>query len=615
MRAGSSLPFPSMTSDPNSPRGKSLFRPLPRIIFGLLILLLLNWGGASWMLWHRYDSLTSHLAQGRWPDLSEGRILHVENTGDGKVKTGHFLIARYGPQVAVEMDIPGQELSPLRLWASEDSLQLASLPRQQAFQAAHPDYSPLVEALRELGGQLPKADIGKRLLMSVALHPLVTGVRWGEGGLLWKIRTSKGSLWLNADAVPVEGGIAINKMRVRFAPAPKEEPPLPGFAAVTVPAEELVGGIAEGVRILGALAGFTTYSRAEGLRKSGAGWMVVQGGRAQMHLQGSSYEIGHQHGSLVSDEVRRLSHRLVYGVGLLYSLKKGEWFPAAARKLVERQRPFIASAYFEEMRGIADGSGVPLDLIQAANIFPEFFHCSGVALMGAATVGGELLHARVLDYMVGVGLQDHATVMAVSRPGVNRFVTVGYVAFIGSVTGMNEKQVAIGEMGGRGEGAWDGIPMSLLIRQSLETCDTLEDVERLMRESPRTCEYYYLISDGKGPSALGIAATPNTFETFGPGEWHERLSQPIKDAVLISGSGRYEKLVERVQGAFGKISPDNLIEIIKRPVAMKSNLHNVIFQPQSLRLSVADASNKAPACDQPYQTYSWDALFSAAPSL
>jgi hypothetical protein len=58
---------------------------------------------------------------------------------------------------------------------------------------------------------------------------------------------------------------------------------------------------------------------------------------------------------------------------------------------------------------------------------------------------------------------------------------------------------------------------------------------------------------------------------------------------------------------------DDLIEIIKRPVAMKSNLHHVIFQPQSLRLSVSDASGKAVACDQPYRTYTWDDLFSAAP--
>ena len=40
--------------------------------------------------------------------------------------------------------------------------------------------------------------------------------------------------------------------------------------------------------------------------------------------------------------------------------------------------------------------------------------------------------------------------------------------FIGSVTGMNAKKLSIGEMGGAGQGHWDGVPMSLLVRMALE---------------------------------------------------------------------------------------------------------------------------------------------------
>lgn len=583
---------------------------LIRVALCLLIIFFLNWGAASWVLWHHYDALTESLAAGEWPRISGGRKVSIEKAKD---KNYHFTVVRNGEQTAVELDIPGQDISPLRLWKSDSLLRLASIPKQQHFQADNVEYSEIATALRELTEQLPKIDFSKRFLGSVVLRPFFTGVKWSDAGLLWRITTSKGTLWLNGDALPVEGELFVKDAKIQIAPFPKDALPFPEIAAEIVPAEELSSSIAETLRMLETLAGHA-HSRPDGTRHSGAGWMTVHDGHAQMHLQGTPYEIGHQHGSLAREDVRHVARRLVYGVGLLYSFKKGEWFPNAARKLVERQRPFIAPAYFEEMRGLAEGSGVSLDLIQMANIFPEFFHCSGVALMGDATAGGELLHARVLDYMVGIGLQDYAAVMAIARPGVNRFVTVGYPGFIGSVTGMNEKQVAIGEMGGNGAGDWDGIPMSLLIRQSLENCDTLEEVERFMRESPRTCEYYYLISDGKGPSALGVAATPKKFETFGPGDWHERLAKPVKHAVLISGPGRYEKLVERVNEGYGNISRDDLIEIIKRPVAMKSNLHNVIFQPQSLRLSVADASNDGPACDQPYRTYSWDNLFSAAPS-
>lgn len=529
-----------------------------------------------------------------------------------KSKTYFLTLARDEDGFAMELEVPGQAVSPLRLVSEGTTLHLASISKNRHFEANDADLSEIRSAVGEFATSLPRLDLAQRVLASLAVRPFLTGVKWSRGELLWRIHTTKGSLWLGKETLPREADLRVGKWRVILSPDGEISRTIES-QSVQVPGAELAAGVAEGIRILTELM-VPSQPKVEGVRRSGQGWMMTRNGHVQMSLKGNPYEIGHQHGSLDPEGVRQVCRRLVYGVGLLYSFKNGDWFPQAARELVERQRPFIAPVYFEEMNGLADGAGIPLELVQMANIFPEFFHCSGVALMGEATAGGELLHARVLDYMVGIGLQDHAAVMAISRPGANRFVTVGYVGFIGSVTGMNEKQVAIGEMGGKGEGDWDGIPMSLLIRQSLEDCDTLAEVETFMRTSPRTCEYFYLISDGKGPSAVGVAVTPSKFETFGPGVWNERLKEPVKDAILISGPGRYENLVKRVRAGYGSITHDDLIEIIKRPVAMKSNLHNVIFRPESLRLSVADATRGGMACDQPYRTYSWDDLFSDAPS-
>jgi hypothetical protein len=43
-----------------------------------------------------------------------------------------------------------------------------------------------------------------------------------------------------------------------------------------------------------------------------------------------------------------------------------------------------------------------------------------------------------------------------------------------------------------------------------------------------------------------------------------------------------------------------MTKIIKRPVAMGSNLHNAIFMPETLELWFADAGKRTPACDEPY---------------
>lgn len=587
-----------------------------KVLLAILLLGLANGIAASWILGSQYDKLKEVLRTGIWPiENGQRGIVITESLNQGE-KVYRLGVHRSGAQASLTFDIPNQDVSPLRIATDGTGLQLCSLSKELSFEAPGFDADAIQRALREAADHLPDLSFTQRFAGASFLRPFLTGVRWNADGVEWKITTSRGSLWVGREALPKEAVLQHGEWSVSISPQNGASSP-PVTAAdlkkVEVPGKELSASVAEAIRIVGALVG-PLEKKADEIRLSGAGWLTMRNGHRTMSLKGTPYEIGHQHGSLAPDEINRVCRRVVYGVGLLYSLKKGEWFPSAARALVERQRPFIIPAYFEEMQGLATGSGVPLDLVQMANIFPEFFHCSGVALMGEATEGGELLHARVLDYMVGIGLQDYAVVMAISRPGVNRFVTVGYLGFIGSVTGMNEKQVAIGEMGGAGHGSWDGIPMSLLIRQTLEDCNTLQEAEAFMRQSPRTCEYYYVLSDGKGPSAVGIAATADKFESFGPGAWHELLTKPVKDGVLLSGSGRYEALVERVQQNHGKITRDGLIEIIKRPVAMKSNLHNVIFQPQSLQLSVADATRNGPACDQPYRTYIWNDLFPEASS-
>src|SRR6185436_15084926 len=158
--------------------------------------------------------------------------------------------------------------------------------------------------------------------------------------------------------------------------------------------------------------------------------------------------------------------------------------------------------------------------IRLANFFPELFHCSGFALMGKATAGGKIYHGRILDYLRGLGLEQNAVVIVNKPDQGNAWVNVSYAGFVGSVTAMNEKHVAIGEMGGGGEVQWDGKPMAQLVREVMEKANSIEEAVEIFRRGPRTCEYYYVISDGNSKRAVGIRATPTEFETVWAGEQH-----------------------------------------------------------------------------------------------
>lgn len=238
--------------------------------------------------------------------------------------------------------------------------------------------------------------------------------------------------------------------------------------------------------------------------------------------------------------------------------------------------------------------------MEVLNVFPELFHCSGFAVFGSATQDGKLYHGRVLDYMTTIGLQDAATTFIVQADGQIPFANVGYAGFIGSVSGMNAEAISLGEMGGRGEGQWDGAPMATLMRRALEECRTLDEVKALWSGSPRTCEYYYVFADGKTNQAVGVAATPDMIEFIDPGQSHERLGAGIKDAVVLSAGSRLEELRRRVTEKHGQIDTELGQWLMSRPVAMQSNLHNVLFVPQDGVLYVANASHRKPAAEMPY---------------
>lgn len=350
-----------------------------------------------------------------------------------------------------------------------------------------------------------------------------------------------------------------------------------------------------------------TLPPATGARRivatEGKGRLEDHDGTRVLFLEGTPEEMGRQHGVLLKKEIRRALNRILYGVGVGSSFDKGRWFFGEIEEAVRRTGPFIDPRHLREMDAIADAVGMDHEEVRLANFFPELFHCSGFALMGDATVDGKLYHGRILDYLRGAGLEENAVVMVMKPDKGNAWVNVSYAGFIGSVTAMNEKQVAIGEMGGRGEGHWDGKPMAQLVREVMEKASTLEEAIEIMRKGPRTCEYYYVLSDAKSRRACGLKTTPDIFEIVWPGEKHPQLSDPVKDTVLLSAGDRYKELVRRVNANYGKFTADSARELMTRPVCMNSNIHSVLFAPDSLDLWVANADSENVASATRYTRY------------
>ncbi len=374
------------------------------------------------------------------------------------------------------------------------------------------------------------------------------------------------------------------------------------YHTVEIGRAELERQLVRGVR-----RGFEIFAPAESLKEPKRDSRAVANGELRWvdgHriciLSGTPEQIGKAHGEVLKSEAAKTIDSVLYTFGTANTIRTGRWFRSDLEEAYSRLAPHIPDDHKRETAALAVALDLDVQLTQALNVFPELFHCSGFAVFGSATEDGKLYHGRVLDYMTTIGLQDSSTTFIVSVDGKIPFANVGYAGFIGSVTGMNAKSISLGEMGGRGEGQWDGVPMATLMRRALEECSTLEEVMTLWESSPRTCEYYYVFADGKTNEAVGVAATPESIQFIKPGEGHELLGEGIKDAVVLSAGSRLEKLRERVQEKHGKIDIETAIWLMSRPVAMKSNLHNALFIPADGVLYVANADHSHPAAERPY---------------
>jgi isopenicillin-N N-acyltransferase like protein len=344
------------------------------------------------------------------------------------------------------------------------------------------------------------------------------------------------------------------------------------------------------------------------LARCGAGYLEQVDGYRVLHVKGQPYEMGYQQGALLRDDIRE-------NVRFLFEVKAKEMkvelgglklldAKQVIKGIASRQRQFIPERFFDEMQGIADGAGMDVQDIIIANFIPELFHCSGFAISGSATKDGTLYHGRILDYGCDWRLQEHAVLTVAEPRGKIPFVNVTYAGFIGSVTGMNAERVSIGEMGGKGMGHWDGMPMAFLVRTVLEEADTLERAIAVFHDNPRTCEYYFVIADGKSGKGIGMEASWDEFEVIAMGESHPKLPDAVKDSVVLSAGDRYQELVRRVQKGLGTFDAESARHLMDRPVAMKSNLHSVLFETTTTRFWVANASKDGkPASEQPYHSF------------
>jgi isopenicillin-N N-acyltransferase-like protein len=152
----------------------------------------------------------------------------------------------------------------------------------------------------------------------------------------------------------------------------------------------------------------------------------------------------------------------------------------------------IPSRFIEEIDGMSAGSGVSVAELRRVSMLGEMLKmgCSMLGAWGPATVGGNLLQLRALDWDTDGPFQSYPVVL-IRHPadGGHAFATVGYAGDVGAITGYSAADVGISEkvwLHDTGASSWSGMPTTFVLRQMLQFGTTLNDTIDVAQRASRT---------------------------------------------------------------------------------------------------------------------------------
>lgn len=373
------------------------------------------------------------------------------------------------------------------------------------------------------------------------------------------------------------------------------------------------------------------------IRRAGRGWHRRVGDVHVLGVAGSDYEMGHQHGVLLAEEVRRgpipYYRRIVeklMGKGSLGPASRLVW-PALQTTLGRQIAKGLPPHVQETIRGIADGAGLDVQTfvdgctmpdavmwvaaraMQLRGHGPAVAHrialglgCTSAVAWGDATSDGMLLHARNFDYH-GVGCWPSNKALLFHTPDHGqRFVSMASAGVgLGGITAMNEAglTLTVHQHMFTDRTRLGGTPIGIVGDEVMRHARSLDEAERILgSHTPVGC-WTYVIADGHAREVLCWEENPERQRalrfrdegTFGYANVYldEALGQ---SEVNLYGSywrhneGRHARVNALLDERRGALDPAGMASIlgdtgtggcrIRDSIAMVMTVGSVVFRPE-----------------------------------
>ncbi len=292
--------------------------------------------------------------------------------------------------------------------------------------------------------------------------------------------------------------------------------------------------------------------------RHGEGRLEERDGLRILHLRGTPYDMGYQHGVLLRDEIRTRLRQQIYQRLIL----EGDVSHLLLLRHARHMDGSLPSKYREEMRGLADGAGISYSDVLLLNsihdltsqalptqairdllltLYPRFIPSLGkgsrlsssdsptesnsgwnvpslpleaaFAAFGRATRDGRLLHG--IDFAFPYpSLED--ILLIVRQPQVgNSFVALAWPGAVSVTTGLNEEKISVAELGSPSQDAsLEGVPIPFLVRDVLEYAGDIPSALRLVASAERTIGHNLVIGDGKPADAQAMEFSAHMYAVF-----------------------------------------------------------------------------------------------------
>lgn len=241
-----------------------------------------------------------------------------------------------------------------------------------------------------------------------------------------------------------------------------------------------------------------------------------------LHVWGTAYERGFAAGQLLKDDLAvflpsvldYVDHRLE-SVIMQYLPFMPTWLvnyvavhgiKDALDLTANLTAPYTPQHYTDEIRGMADGSGVSLKLITRLNMIPELIKaaCSMVGAWGPAIAftgpNNTLFQLRALDWDTSGPFANYPLV-SIHHPNAGDgvpFATWGWTGFVGAITGYSSSNVGICEKWWatyNGTYFMEGYPFPYLLRDILQYDPDVSAAYNRIIHAQRTCSIWLGLGD------------------------------------------------------------------------------------------------------------------------